>query len=88
MGMQVRIESLAQPLAPLDVAGMGFEAWASDLAAHGHTEASEVLAIVLQKAGGWSNGRRLPEEDAVLLLQVDVCSPPISCLRLALMSLV
>jgi hypothetical protein len=35
MGMQVRIESLAQPLLPLDVAGMGIEAWASDLAVPG-----------------------------------------------------
>jgi hypothetical protein len=26
----------------------------------------------------------LPEEDAVLLLQVEVCASPISCLRLAM----
>ena len=35
VGMQVRIESLAQPLLPLQAAGLGSEAWASDLAAHG-----------------------------------------------------
>jgi len=35
MGMQVRIDSPAQPLLPLYAAGLGFEAWASDLAVHG-----------------------------------------------------
>jgi hypothetical protein len=35
VGMQVRIESPAQPLLPLQAAGLGSEAWASDLAAHG-----------------------------------------------------
>ena len=35
-------------------------------------EASEVLTMALQKAGGWSNGPVLPEEGALLLLQVEV----------------
>jgi hypothetical protein len=35
MGMQVRIESPAQPLLPLHAAGLGSETWASDLAVHG-----------------------------------------------------
>ena len=38
-----RIESLAQPLLPLCVAGMGFEAWASELAAHGAKRHREFL---------------------------------------------
>jgi hypothetical protein len=46
--------------------------WASALAAHGSSEPSGGSAIALQKAGGWSNGRMLPEEDAVLLLQLDL----------------
>ena len=45
---------------------------ASDLAAHGNSELSGGSSIALQKAGGWSNGRMLPEEDAVLLLQLDL----------------
>ena len=46
--------------------------WASALAAHGSSEPSGGSAIALQKAGGWSNGRMLPEEDEVLLLQLDL----------------
>lgn len=44
-----RTESLAQPLLPLCVAGMGFEAWASELAAQGAKRHREFLTRACRK---------------------------------------